>query len=95
MTLDFNLETIRTVCRKNDIAQLALFGSFVRGSERDDSDIDLLVQFSRPKSLLGLLAAQRELSEALNHRVDLVTEPSLSPYLRDRILRESQVVYRA
>jgi predicted nucleotidyltransferase len=79
MTLDFNLETIRTVCRKNDIAQLALFGSFVRGSERDDSDIDLLVQFSRPKSLLGLLAAQRELSEALNRPVDLVTEPSLSP----------------
>jgi len=58
MTLDFDLETIRTVCRRNDIAQLALFGSFVRGSERDDSDIDLLVihELGKTRPLLHTFA---------------------------------------
>jgi uncharacterized protein len=95
MAVNFNNEAVRTVCRRNDITQLCLFGSFARGEERDDSDVDLLVQFSSPKSLLSVVAAQRELSEALGRPVDLVTEPAISPYLRERILSNVQVVYHA
>ncbi|MFC1734964.1 nucleotidyltransferase family protein [Candidatus Hydrogenedentota bacterium] len=93
--IDFENERVKDVCRENDILQLCLFGSLVRGEEREDSDIDLLARFSKPKSLLSVVAIQRQLSEALSHPVDLVTEPAISPYLRERIMSELKVVYDA
>lgn len=91
----FDEEKVAEICRKHDIAQLSLFGSFALGEAKDDSDIDLLARFSRPKSLLTVVAIQRELSEALGRAVDLLTEPAISPYLRDRILSQLQVIYHA
>jgi uncharacterized protein len=70
-----------------------LFGSTVRGKATEQSDIDLLVWFARIKSLLALVRLQRELSAALGRKVDLLTKAALSPYLRERSLRELQVIY--
>jgi predicted nucleotidyltransferase len=67
----------------------------VRNEAKDTSDIDLLVSFSQPVSLLQMVALERELSKALRRKVDLVTEAALSPYLRDNILKERQLVYPA
>src|SRR4051794_4375990 len=53
------------------------------------------VRMARPKSLLSMVALERELSEAAGRKVDLLTEGALSPYLRDRILGELQVLYAA
>jgi predicted nucleotidyltransferase len=72
---------------------IGLFGSTVRGKATEQSDIDLLVWFARRKSLLALVRLEQELSAALDRKVDLLTEAALSPYLRERILRELQVVY--
>jgi len=66
-----------------------------RNEATEASDIDLLVSFSRPVSLLQMVTLERELSEALGRKVDLLTETSLSPYLRDHILKERQLVYPA
>ena len=63
------------------------------GVATDQSDIDLLVNFSKRKSLLALIGLERQLSDALGKKVDLLTEASLSPYLRSRILRDLQVIY--
>jgi predicted nucleotidyltransferase len=70
-----------------------LFGSTVRGKATEQSDIDLLVWFARIKSLLALVRLQRELSAALGRKVGLLTKAALSPYLRERSLRELQVIY--
>lgn len=70
------------VCKANDVAFLGVFGSYARGEETPESDVDLLVRFAKGKSLLDLVRIERELSEQIGRRVDLVTEPSLSPYLR-------------
>lgn len=86
-------ESVADVCMRNDIERLRLFGSFARGEERDGSDVDLIADFSTRKSLLDLVRIERELSELLGRKVDLLTERALSPYLRDRILREATVVY--
>jgi len=86
-------ERVEEICRRNDIDTLLLFGSVARGEETEESDVDLLVRFARPKSLLDLVRIEREFSEALGRRVDLLTEGSLSPYLRERILGEAAVVY--
>ncbi len=55
----------------------------------------LFQQPAKPKSLLNLVKLERELSTALQRKVDLLTEMAISPYLRDRILRELKVIYEA
>jgi len=73
------------------VARLSLFGSFVRDEGREDSDVDLLVEFGRPIGLFEFVRLQRQLGELLGHRVDLVTPAALKPQLRDRILHEAVV----
>jgi uncharacterized protein len=91
MTVD--LEVIESICARNDVALLRVFGSAARGEDTAESDIDLLVEFTESKSLLDLVRIEREFEEALGRKVDLVTTASLSPYLRDRVVREAQVLY--
>jgi uncharacterized protein len=74
--------------------RIGVFGSYVRGEQRPDSDLDVLVGFRDQKSLLTLVRIERELSEALGVKVDLLTENSISPYLIDRIKAELKVIYQ-
>ena len=87
--------TLAPICRKYGVSSLAVFGSFVRGEARADSDLDLLVSFAVRVSLLRMVALQRELSDLVGRKVDLQTEAALSPYIKDQILRERQVIYAA
>lgn len=73
------------------VARLSLFGSFARDEGRDDSDVDLLVEFNRPVGLFEFVRLQRQLAEVVGHPVDLVTPAALKPQLRDRILGEAVV----
>ncbi|MCP4105264.1 MAG: nucleotidyltransferase family protein [Desulfobacteraceae bacterium] len=82
-----------TICRKNDVVFLGLFGSYSRDEATDESDIDLLARFSKRKSLPDLVRIERELSEILEKKVDLLTEASISPYLAERIKKEVKVIY--
>lgn len=94
-TYPFDTRTLIDVCRRNDVTMVGVFGSMARGEADEESDIDLIVDFSKRKSLLSLVALERELSAALGRRVDLLTEAALSPYLHDRIMDELQVIYEA
>ena len=73
------------------VARLSLFGSFARDEGRDDSDVDLLVEFNRPIGLFEFVRLQRQLGDIVGHRVGLVTPAALKPQLRDRILSEAVV----
>jgi len=66
-----------------------VFGSAARGTDRDDSDLDLLVAWPGERSLLDLVGLQCDLQDALGVRVDLATERELHPLLRDRILAQA------
>jgi predicted nucleotidyltransferase len=92
-TLLFDTNKLIEICRQNDVSKLGIFGSIPRGEANDQSDIDLLVEFSQRKSLLALVALENQLTRALGRKVDLLTEAAISPYLRERILRELQVIY--
>lgn len=77
---------------KHGVASLALFGSLVRDEARDDSDVDILVEFEpgRVPGMLGFVRLQRELAELLGvETVDLVMKRALVPELRPHILREA------
>jgi hypothetical protein len=73
--------------------KVAVFGSFARGENTPGSDIDIIAEFSPRKSLLELVRIERELSEFIGIKVDLLTEKSISPYLIDRIRKEMEVIY--
>jgi predicted nucleotidyltransferase len=91
----FDTEKLVKICQQNDVAMIGVFGSMARGEATEDSDIDLLVKFSKGKSLLTLVRLEREISIALGRKVDLLTEAAISPYLRDRIRRELKVIYES
>lgn len=81
------------MCGKYDISFLGIFGSYARGDFTAKSDLDLLARFSRKKSLLDLVKTERELSDALGVKVDLLTEKSVSPYLKNKIMGGLKVIY--
>jgi predicted nucleotidyltransferase len=93
--LPFDTARLIQICRENDVAMVGVFGSMARGESDPQSDIDLLIRLGRPKSLLSLVALERQISTALGRRVDLLTESALSPYLRDRVLGELRILYDA
>jgi predicted nucleotidyltransferase len=90
-----NNERLAEFCRSHGIRRAALFGSLARGEGRADSDIDLLVTFASPKSLLTVVRLERELAAELGRRVDLLTEESISPLIRSRITEDLKVVYES
>jgi predicted nucleotidyltransferase len=85
------LQTHRTELLRWGVQRLGLFGSCLRGDERADSDVDLLVEFAPGSKTLANLVELAEFLEALfGRRVELVTPESLSPYIGPHILREVQ-----
>ncbi len=73
------------------VKELGVFGSYVRGQQKAKSDIDLLVEFERPVSLLGLVSLENHLSDLFSVKVDLVPKREIRPELKEKIIKE--VVY--
>jgi len=69
-----------------------VFGSYARGEEREGSDLDLIVEFSGQKSLLDAVRIQRELSDRLGVKVDLLSEEAISPYILPYVLKERRAI---
>lgn len=93
--LPFDTTKLIDICRQNDVAWLGVFGSSARGEATSESDVDLLIEFTTRKSLLAVVALERQMSAALGKKVDLLTEAAISPYLRERILRDYRSIYEA
>jgi predicted nucleotidyltransferase len=86
-------EKVIKFLKNEGVKRISVFGSYVRGEEKEESDIDIIVEFSERKSLLELVRIERELSEFLGIKVDLLTEQSISPYLIDSIRKEMEIIY--
>lgn len=77
-----------SILRHRGVKRAALFGSFVKGGAKKDSDIDILIEFKRGKTLFNLAGLKIELEEVLGRKVDLVEYSILHPLLKDKILEE-------
>ncbi len=79
--------------RKYRVRSFAIFGSVARNRMRAQSDVDILVEFSKPVGLFTFLDLKADLEGLLKRRVDLVTADALKPQMREKVLREA--VYAA
>ena len=77
--------------KKYKVNRLGIFGSYVRGEQQQDSDLDVLIDYEEPPSLITLIELEYYLSEVIGVKVDLVTNNGIKPQLKDYILKE--VVY--
>ena len=82
-------EAILSLAARRGARNVRIFGSAARGDAGPDSDVDFLVDLDADRSLLDLGGLLMDLRELLGRDVDVVTEPSLHWYIRDRILREA------
>jgi len=85
-------QKIIDICKRNDISYCAVFGSFARGEATPESDVDLLVKFSKPIgwAFYGIAEA---LEKVLGRKVDLATENMIGEYIREDVMRDLQVIY--
>jgi uncharacterized protein len=74
------------------VQRLGLFGSYVKGRQQKESDIDILVTFSRDIDLFDFLDLREFLESRFNAKVDLVMESALKPAIGKRILSEVEYV---
>jgi predicted nucleotidyltransferase len=80
-----------TIRERYSINTIGVFGSFARGEQTPESDLDLVVTFHTPQSLLDLVELENLLCDYLGIKVDLVTEAGLKPRVREQMLKE--VIY--
>ncbi len=75
------------------VTEIGLFGSYVRGEQRPDSDVDVLIELTDPPriSLLGLVGLENYLSDLLGVKVQTAIKKNLKPRIGKRILQE--VIY--
>lgn len=95
MTMQTMTQLLADYFKTQPVLKAWIFGSFARGEERDDSDVDLLVKFDRslPIGLFAYLRMHRELEEKLGRKVDLVEEGTLRPAAQVTANRDLKVIY--
>ena len=80
---------ILAIAKKYGAHNVRIFGSVVYSQERPARDLDLLIELERGRTLLDIIAIKQDLEELLSCKVDVVTKDSISPYLRDSILKSA------
>lgn len=86
-------KSIAKVAKANHVSYLALFGSYARGEQKKNSDVDLLVEFNKPVGLIHLIHTEHELEDVLGKNVDLITKGGLSKYIKPYIQDDLTTIY--
>ena len=90
--MDEMIERLINILKKYGVKKIEIFGSYARGEANAENDLDVIVEFEQRKSLFELVGIEQELEKHLGIKIDLLTEASISPYLIERIKKESRVV---
>ncbi|MDO8594960.1 MAG: nucleotidyltransferase family protein [bacterium] len=86
-------QKIAPILRKYGIRHAAVFGSVSRGTNKPESDIDLLVKLGKPMGMFAYMRLLRELEAAVGSKVDLVTENSLNKFVKPYVTPELKTIY--
>jgi hypothetical protein len=83
------LETLKPTLKEQfKVKTIGVFGSYVRGEQKQKSDVDVLVEFEEPVGLFEFMDLEMYLSNLLGVKVDLVSKKALKPHIGKRILEE-------
>jgi len=82
----------REILKKYRVKSISLFGSYVRNEQKEESDIDFLVDFQEGATLFDFVELQDSLSELLAKRVSIVSRRGLSKYIGPYILKEAEPI---
>jgi predicted nucleotidyltransferase len=82
-------EEVLRIAARYGAGNVRVFGSAARGDARPDSDVDVLIDLAPGRSLLDIVAIKQDLEDLLGLEVHVVTADSVSPYIRDQVLREA------
>ncbi len=74
--------------RQYGLKEIGVFGSYVRGAQREESDLDILIEFAEPVGFVKFMRLENRLSELLGVRVEMVTRKALKPFIGKQILKE-------
>ena len=74
------------------VKTIGVFGSYVRGEQNRQSDVDLLVEFEEPVGLFEFMDLEMYLTDLLGVKVDLVSKKALKPHIGERILKEVTMI---
>ena len=88
-----NIEQIKKkivkILKKYNVVRAGIFGSYARGEEKKNSDIDILVEINdKDMSLIGVISLEMKIAELLGKKIDLIEYKALHSLLRNRILKE-------
>lgn len=72
--------------------RVAIFGSYARGEVKNTSGINILVRFSRPKSLIQIVQVEDEIKKSIHVKVDPVTGKAVRPYPEGSMHRDGMVI---
>ena len=95
-----SFKEIKTIIQKHKkelkenyyIKNIGIFGSIVRGEAKEDSDVDILVEFDCPIGFFKFLELEEYLSDLIGEKVDLVSKKALKPHIGKYILEEVMIV---
>ncbi len=93
MTTQLIKKKIMPILKRQGVTKAAFFGSFARGEMKKNSDIDILVDLTKDKTLLDLVGLKIDLEEKLGRKVDVLTYDSIHPRLRNIILKDQKIIY--
>lgn len=93
MTISDISSKIIPILKKHDVSKAALFGSVARGEAKKNSDVDILINFSKKKSLFDLIGLEQLLEDVLKKKVDLVTYNSINSRIKEYIMRDEKILY--
>ena len=76
------------ILKKHKATRAGIFGSYVRGEQKKNSDIDILVELNKELDLIDFIQIKNELEEKLDKKVDLIEYETIRKELREKILKE-------
>ena len=86
-------QQISPILAANDVTFAGVFGSYARGEERQESDIDILIEVRRPFGFFKFSQLKRELEAVLQKKVDLATPNSLNKFIKPQAMHDLKVIY--
>jgi uncharacterized protein len=87
--LKIKRDEILNIANRHGAKKVSLFGSVLRDEIKEKSDVDLLVEMEKGRSLFDIISIKQDLEDLLGCTVDVVTDSALSPYIKDEILGQA------